>query len=86
MPRSAQQLGLLGWGDAGGRAAEHFMAAHAHFDKYQGAFIAHDQIDFAKAAAIVLCQQNQMLALQIRYGDLLGITALHFPQCLWVMR
>ena len=47
-------LGLFVCRHALGRATERAMSSQANFDENQGVAIYHNQVDFAKTAAIVL--------------------------------
>src|SRR3990167_4803640 len=61
--------------DAGRRTAEIGAAPQAHLDEYQGCAVPHDQIDLAKAAAIILRNRLQPLLPQVLRSLLLGLRA-----------
>jgi len=74
---SPHQFLLLVWGDAHAGPAEIGIAAQANFNKYQRITIAHDQVYFAKTAAVIGFQQGKPLLLQISGGQFFGfITAI----------
>lgn len=69
---SADQFGLFARIDARGGTAEICAAAHAHFDEHQRFCVLHKQVNFAKAATVVTCNEFQAVLLQISRGDIFG--------------
>src|SRR3954462_4506363 len=74
--RRGDQTRALALGDAFRRSAEGAVAPHAHFDEHESRAIGHDEIDLAKATAIVACfemqpvaaQESERLLLRLRAG------------------
>ena len=77
MSGRAEQLGLFARRDAGCRTTKAFAGSQAYLDEHHGFPVLHDQVDFAEAAAIIACQQSQVMAEQEIEGSLLGIRAIH---------
>lgn len=74
---SSHQFLLLVRGDAHAGPAEINIAAQADFNKYRCVAVAHDQVYFAKTAAVIGFQQGKPLLLQISGGQFFGfITAI----------
>lgn len=73
--RGADDALLFARVDAGRSTAEIGATPQAHLDEYQGRAVLHDQIDLAKAAAIVLCDRLQTLLLQVARRVLFGLRA-----------
>lgn len=70
---AAYQLGLLARVDAGSRTTKRSIAAQAYLNKNKNIFLLADQVNLAKAAAVIALQQLQPLLEQELRSHLLGL-------------